>query len=371
MAMPVVPARLLIDELDRLGIRVQIIEALWQSAAAAWDPSSSLGGSNSERVVAESLPTAASILFDPAGRLVWSWSRGGHLLAGGSMRILTERASEAAPDTIERGRTRLALVRGEDIARLGAEWLAWSLQLGVAPSRVVIVGEPSEGGLSAADLGRTISERWHDATIDFVREQDPVGATLARLADREPASQKGISELANRPGRAHKAMYRWTAAALFCGAGVLGVLAWRILASAGTFQDQAGTVSRSYAELCAEEGLALPTAIPDLDILIKQASKPAIDPSKVFPTVPVLQELEALSFVLGNDQLTLRELTINPISLTLKVEVAQTEMYEALSQSIRSVSGSTVEWRDTLNPRQTTVEATFSGSWPRSPGGQN
>lgn len=373
LAMPVVPARMLVDELDRLGIRVGAVEALWQACALAWDPAAaaSLGGSHAERVVADATPTFATILLDPAGRIVWSWSRAGSLVAGGSLRILTDRATDTAPEVIERGRTRLALVGQDDIARLGVEWLAWSLQLGTAPSRVLIVGEPSEGGLSAAQVGSSLTERWPEATVDFVREQDPVGATLTRLVDRDARPHPGIAELTNRPGRAHRAMYRWGAVALLCGAGVLGALSWRILISAGTIRDQSSTITRMYTDLCSEEGLALPTAMLDLDALIETERKSRISAGDLPPPLPVLQELEALSFVISSEQITLRDLTISPLSITLKVEVSQTAEYEALAQAIRSVSGSTVEWRETLNPRNNVVEVTFTGSWPRSPGGQN
>ncbi|MCL4221336.1 MAG: hypothetical protein KJZ65_08195 [Phycisphaerales bacterium] len=372
LAMPVVPARMLVDELDRMGIKVGAVEALWQACATAWDPSASnLGGSHAERVVAEAVPTAATVLLDPSGRLVWSWSRGGRLIAGGAMRILTERASESAPETIERGHTRLALVRDDDIARLGAEWLAWSLQLGTAPTRILVIGEPSEGGLSSAQIGRALTDRWPQATIDFVREQDPIGTTLGRLAGRDVTDPVGIAELTNRPGRAHRAMYRWAAVALLCAAGVLGALAFHILESGGEMKAAATSVTNAYVELAGKEKLNPATALLDLQAAIEKASKAAIDPSTIEAPRPVLQELEALSFVLSSDELTLRELTISPLSITLKVEVAQTEQYEALARAIRSVSGSVVEWRDTLNPRGGIVEATFTGSWPRSPGGQN
>lgn len=373
LAMPVVPARILIDELDRLGIRIGTVEALWQACAAAWDPASgpSLGGSHAERVVAEASPTLATILLDPAGRIVWSWSRSGSLIAGGSLRILTDRTSETAPELIERGQTRTALVDEDAVARLAAEWLAWSLQLGTVPSRILIVGEPSERALSAAQIGRLLSERWPDATIDFVREQDPVGATLSRLLDRTSPAPTGISELTNRPGRAHRAMYRWGAVALLCGAGVLAALAWRILGSAGAIQDQSARMTRMYAELCSQEGMELPTAMLDLQARIEGEKKSRISASDLPPPLPVLQELEALSFVLSSEHITLRDLTISPLSITLKVEVAQTADYEALAQAIRSVSGSTVEWRETLSPRNNVVEVTFTGSWPRSPGGQS
>ncbi|KAA0217246.1 MAG: hypothetical protein DYG94_01590 [Leptolyngbya sp. PLA3] len=372
LALPVVPARMLVDELDRMGIKVGAVEALWQACAMAWDPSgSSLGGSHAERVVAEAVPTAAVVLLDPAGRLVWSWSRGASLIAGGSMRILTERASESAPETIERGRTRLALIRDDDIARLGAEWLAWSLQLGTAPARIVIVGEPGEGGLTSAQIGSALSQRWPQTTIDFVREQDPIGATLGRLTGRDGASPAGINELTNRPGRAHRAMYRWAAVALCCAAGVLGTLAYHVLESGAKTQAAGTSVTNAYAELAGSEGLNPATALLDLQSAIEKASKAAIDPSTIEAPRPVLQELEAMSFVLSSDELTLRELTISPLSITLKVEVAQTEQYEALAQSIRAVSGSVVEWRNTLNARGGVVEATFTGDWPRNPGGQN
>lgn len=374
LALPVVPARSLVDELDRLGVRVGSVEALWQACAEAWDPSARarLGGDRAERVIAEQEPTSAVVLFDPAGRLVWSWSRGGTLIAGGSMRLLTELAGASAPDVIERGQTRRAVVRQDDIARLGSEWLAWSLQLGVAPSRVIIVGEPSESGLSAAEVGQALSSTWPDATIDFIREQDPVGATLSRLADSDGPESEGISELTNRPGRAHRAMYRWSAAALLCGAGVLGAAAWRITRATAELKEERSTISQMYADLCAREELAPPTALLDLDRRLQALKSTQRDISKLIePPRPILEELEALSFVLSSDDLTLRDLSLTSVSVTLKVDVPQTETYESLRQAINSISGSSIDWRSTPISRNNRIEASFTGTWPSTQGGEN
>jgi len=374
LAVPVVPARLLIDELDRLGIRVGEVEALWHAIAQAWDPAarSSLGGSKAERVIAETTPVTGVVVLDPAGRLVWAWSRAGEALAGGTQRLQTVRTVDAEPDRLERGATRQPIVTEDDLARLGNDWLAWSMQLGVTPTRIVVVGHPSniDGGLDSAGIGRTLGRIRPDAPIDIVPDDDPIGTTLSQLAGREPCNQSGISELTDRPGRVHRAMYRWSAVALLLAAGAVGVFASRFLRVSDEIETQISELGRDYLGVANENNLNLATASLDLERKIEQLKKNQVDVSSlVVKPRPLLEELEALSFVLASDDLTLREITMSELSITVKVQVAETETYEALSQAILSISGSVVEWRSTVAPRgSNALECTFTGSWPSQEG---
>lgn len=360
-SVPVVPARLLIDHLDRLGVRVGTVEALWQACAAAWDPASTLGGSGGERVIAESRGVVAVVLIDPVGRLVWSWSSGGDVLAGGSVRVQSRR-DEAG----ER-----AIVAGSDVGRVVTEWLAWSVQLGRAPGRVLIVGEPGDEGLSAGEIGQGFVRAMPGVSVDFVRDADPIGTTLAKLADRDATGGRGIEELANRPGRSHRAMYRWSAAALLGGAAVLGVGAWRISSLSAGLKSQAAAVSNQYIAMVQEQNLALPTALLDLEQKIGALQRSRVDLSTVIqPPRPVLAELEALSYVLASDEIVLKEISVTSVALSVKVEVPDTPTFEALSQALRSVSGSVIaDWRPNVQQRGARLECTFTGQWPAREGG--
>jgi hypothetical protein len=373
-AVPVVPARLLLDELDRLGIRVGEVEVLWHAIAQAWDPAarSSLGGSKAERVIAETTPVTGVVVLDPAGRLVWAWSRAGKALAGGTQRLQTLRTVETEPDRLEQGSTRQPIVTEADLARLGTDWLSWSMQLGVTPTRIVVVGQPAEvdGGLDSAGIGRTLGKIRPDAPIDIVPDDDPIGTTLAQLAGRNSCNEAGITELTNRPGRTHRAMYRWSAVALLLAAGAVGVAASRFLNVADEINIQIADLGREYLGIANDNNLNLATASLDLERKIEQLEKEQVDVSSLVDKPrPLLKELEALSFVLASDDLTLREITMSELSITVKVQVDETETYEALSQAISSIAGSVVEWRSTVAPRgQNILECTFTGSWPRREG---
>lgn len=376
LAMPVVPARLLVDELDRLGIRIGEVDALWHVLADAWDPSAraSLGGSKAERVIAETTPVTGIILLDPAGRLVWVWSRGGTTLAGGTQRLQTVQTTATEPDRLERGSTRQAFVVESDLGRLGTDWLSWSVQLGVAPTRVVIVGDPArvDDALDAGAIGRVLTRMRPDTPIDIVTETDPVGATLARLAGRGPRpGSTGISELTERPGRAHRAMYRWGAVALLCAAAAVGAVAWRLLSVGNGVGEQINGLQQTFVTIATDNGLGVgSTTMLDLELRIEQLRAEQVDLNSIEPPPPVLEMLESLSFILASDDFRLKELSISPLSITLKVEVDETGMYESLTQSLRNIAGPAVDWRSTITTARGTdaIEASFTGMLPKSEG---
>ncbi len=374
-ALPVVPARLLIDHLDRLGIRVHTVEALWQAIAQAWDPSMSvgLGGENAQRVIAETQPIVAVVVLDPAGRLVWSWSHAGTWLAGGSLRLQTRKPDELPTDSGQATSAQRPLVTTADIGRLGADWLAWSVQIGCLPARTIIVGDPAvdPAGLNAQGIAQALLRTIPDAAIDFVRESDPLGATLSKLADRETAQLPGIEELTNRPGRSHRAMYVWSTAALLGAAALLAVGAWKIWSMASDRSQEARNIEGQYLALVKDTNLPLRTALIDLELQLSKLKQSRVDLSSVIqPPRPVLQELEALSFVLASNEITLRELSVTSVSVSIKADVADTRTFEELSQAIRSVAGSSItDWRTNLVQRGARVECTFTGTWPPREGG--
>jgi hypothetical protein len=377
-SMPVVPARLLMDHLDRLGIRVHAVEALWQAMAQAWDPSmaATLGPAHADRVIADTQPVVAVILLDPAGRLVWSWSHAGRWLAGGALRVPTRRHDERAIEHASAPASQpMPVISAADIGRLGADWLAWSMQIGCLPARTIIIGEPADDGdaLSAPALAAALRRSIPDTAVDFIREPDPVGATLAKLADRDRALDAGLSDLTNRPGRSHRAMYRWSALALLGAAGLLGASAWKIWNTASGYAAQGRQIDNDYVTLVKEQDLPLPTALLDLDRQITALKQSRVDLSSVIqPPRPILAELEALSLVLASDEITLKELSVTAVSVSIKADVADTRTFEELNQAIRSVAGSSIasgSWRTNVVQRGSRVECTFTGTWPEREGG--
>ncbi len=211
LSVPDAAVRILLDELDRLRIDVEAVLSLWHATAAAWDPgragreSADAGvSSNGQASVADSAPpVTATVLVEPTGRLVWSWSVAGDLLAAGSMRlrvqqrthsgtdqsgtggdqrvpkmadpaaigplpsfdtgvVISESVGEGAATPGTDGATGTRAARrirqadpvtptgaidesvvgcsAEQVGRLVMDWLAWSAQLGVTPDRVVCIG---------------------------------------------------------------------------------------------------------------------------------------------------------------------------------------------------------------------------------------
>lgn len=305
LTVPDLSARLLLDELDRLGIEVASVTSLWHAIAAAWDPGAASENGRArgadrpgEVVVAESAAVSAEVLIDPLGRLVWSWSRAGRLIAAGSQRLrrtTTEApASAAQPEALGETARRLTArdepplaiveVNRMDLGRLINDWLAWSLQLGAAPARVVCLAPTSTtcGELAsdlpetaaAAAVVRTLAERWPGAATLAQVDDDPVRTTLMLLADREvpnsadddrPDPRLIMLSLSSRPRRMTRRMYRWLAAALAAGGVSLGVLAWKIERGAAAIEAQIAALAAERNADLVKVRDAVPNVERDLD----------------------------------------------------------------------------------------------------------
>lgn len=376
------PARLLIDALDRAGVGVESVLSIWHAMVRAWDPGSRPATPGaSERAVMDAAPPAiAVVLMDPDSRLVWAWGRAGGLLAGGAIRV--RRGGDEAGWNAD----------ADDASRLVNDWLAWAAQLGEAPARVVCIVPPGEEESPAiAEFGRALAAGWTGASVDLVVNADPLGATLARLADvlegapapvhTDASPDRVLVNLAMRRGRQHRALYLWSAAAL--------VLAGATLAGWGySVRRRAATISRAAAagetawrdkvkDLAPDLSLVRPGQDPlailksELDAREKRLRRP----EKADPAMPVMQELETLSFILGNPDYTLEALSLDSRGLSkLQVVVPDIAQAEALLDALRSIAGSHMgEWRAKYQPRPDSsggpsrVLADFTGTWARAP----
>lgn len=355
LAVPDVSARLFIDALDDQNVYVDRAVSLWHALALAWDPAGPVAGGRmrGERVVASSAPVTGIVVVDPAGRMVWSWSRAGELLAAGTIRLIQDGREAGA-----------AVVVGQpESARLTADWIAWSLQLGIAPARVVCVGpETAEGpgALTQQELGLALGKLWPGATVDLAIHDDPIGATLHRLAgmDDESAApadgRAGLLDLSRRPGRAHRAVYRWASLAILAGAAALFGVAWKGFAAART----ANAKSQELHEQIQEKVAALVPPKSDLDrarvqdapmdYLNDQISRKRAAlslPAGIATPKPLLQELETLSYVLGTKDSELDSLDLLSSGAVLTVAVPDTKTGEDLFGALNEIQGSHLEWR--------------------------
>lgn len=353
LAMGDVPARVLMDSLDRLGVEVQSVASVWHAIARVWDPESPLAPGRAgvaREGVAEGAPTVASVVVDPGeGRLIWSWSQGGALVAGGSMRLRTQGTDEAP-----------RVVYGADeVARLASEWMSWSVQVGRCPRRVVCV-VPGEGAdEQAAAFGEALGAAWTEATVDLAVHADPMGVTLSRLAtalegtpvpkDRAPEAGASLVALTDRPGKAHRLFYWWIALFVIAASALTGVVAWQFRQKAVELREAAAAWNAKWS---AELKEAFPSAIgrvegPKLALEdeIARIQKEIVPAQNKDPAKPVLEELQTISMVLQHPDYTLGSIDLNSSTetVTLRVQAKTYKAAEDLARALRSISGSHVE----------------------------
>ena len=392
LAIPDVPARLLIAALDTEGVRIDAAVSLWHAMALCWDPGSVRSGSRGERVVAEETGPTAVVLLDPSvPRLVWTWSHAGGLIAAGATRLTghSPRPAEGEGGLASGGP---CVVTEEDAGKLAAAWLSWSAQLGVAPQRVVIVGRlipaldaaieavagprgvGTSPSLSAGELTELIERRWPGASVTHADEDDPIGATLVRLgavAGDEPTGAGGggrteLTELTTRPGRAHRGMYRWTALALVALAIAVFAGAWRVFGAAGEAHDIADQAQANRRALLEDIDPGLIVS-PSPDMVLESR----ISELRRGTTVPdawiqrdILPEVDAISFVIGYDAVDMRELNIGPAAASLTLVVDNIAQGEELVQALRDIGGAGLQWpRVEWRTEGNRVIGSVTGQW--------
>ena len=388
LATPDVPARLLIDELDRAGIEVGSVVSVWHAASRVWDASSG-HGLRSDRVVADSAGCVGVVLVDIAGRLSWSWSAGGELVAAGAQRLPLHRtAIEPSGDTggarrIGGGEEISPEVRPASAGRLGADWLGWSAQLGYAPARVVCVVPKSRLAVSngtvtldAGGVAAALRKALPSASIDLIDIDDPVGETLVRLAKRVESAQDArtddgvrtsMQDLSNRPGRAHRAMYRWVALALLVASAFIGVLAWNLRGTGTAAAEAASAVRSSKREILRQinpeyEMNPFPVRVLGEEIRRLRGS---VVPTGVPPEpLPILEEVDTITLLLGNEGFELEKITVTSLTISAAVIVDGTQEFEFLRESLRRIAGSNVVWNE---PNRTAagerLRVSLSGLW--------
>jgi len=345
MVVPDAAPRVFLDALDDAGIQTTRVLSLWQAMALVWDPGADDSQSpGADRVVATDAPLTGVVIFDPRGRMVWSWSGAGRLLAGGSMRV------RIAGDPEANGRAR-PIVTEHDLGRLVAEWLSWSAQLGVAPVRIVALGPIADAGedsLAAADVGATLGGRWPGASVDLIVDEDPIGATLARLSGtgRSMLARQQMADLTRRPGRIHRAMYRWSALAITIGAILLSVAASREFGAAGRARAEQRRLRSDLIQRIREASTeAALSPFPEIEL---QKQIDALKPRETTPdgfarAKPMLEELESLSFVLDREDVMVVNLIMHPATVTLDLVVPDTRTGEEFYDSLQGIAGH-VHW---------------------------
>ncbi len=358
LAAPDAPARLLMDRLDALGVRVGRVVTLWHALAEAWDPGARADATPGAGIVSAEHPPAAVVAIDhDAARLVWAWARGGTLLACGSARLRQTRTDDRRP---------ASEVHEHDIARLAGDWLGWSAQTGVCPSRVVVVGRPSQRGLSAGEIGSGLTRAWPGALTDLVGCEDAVAETLRRTLDARHIN--AFKPLTERPTRAHRSAFRWSALTLLVAATCVGVLAALLFGRAGRTRDLVSDQRAARTELlnAVDPSLIMdPLPLGAIDARIAQIERRTGAVREENPR-PILAELETLSMVLVMPGVTLDEIEVNDTIVTVKVKVPDVETAEQLYGALRSIGGSQLQWNPWSPVSQgNRIAVSFTASWPQ------
>lgn len=375
MAVPDVPGRLLKDALDALGIRPQRITTIWHALCTAWDPG--LGASTSaQRIVSSDAPIAGVVVIDPIdARLIWVWSREGVLICAGNMRLRRVHSDNHEGVVVRRG----------DIARLCADWLGWSSQLGVSPSRVVMLGEPltipshpqtpstpstpdHETSLDPAQMGAMLTQRWPDATLDLMGEPDPIGTTLQRIAQQERCTNLGsIAGLEARPTRTHRSMFRWAALTLTAAAIVIFLLGFEFMSHANAIKAETRQIrSQRTAVLSAFDPAMIMSQIPLMDLqAIRSQIANAQSPISVPQTKPLLKALETVSFVIGAPGIEIEKVAINTRTVTVQLRVDNIQQAEQISSSLRGIDDDLLVWNSSMTPRNLgeKIQVTYLAEW--------
>lgn len=368
LAISDVPARLFIDGLDAQGISVDAVLTLWHAAALAWDPSAK--GDVTQVDLVNAVTTAIVLVDAAAGRLLWCWSVGGTLLAGSSMRLARPREGDGV------------CVGEAEAARLATEWLAWSVQLGRTPARVIAVS-PSLADDELAAFGRSLGTALHGCVVDIAVHDDPIGVTLTRLAEKlddAPAlpASSGLAALATRPGIAHRRMHHWLSLAIIGVAAMLGAVAWRLGSNVGAADVEAAKQADRWREILKEvypDALSAPegATYEKLKTQYNKREKELRPPEAKENARPVLAELDALSFVLSNPDYDLTSLQIpSGGQVVIDVKVKTVEQGEELFRSLSAVSGSSIaRWAETYtnegSGETARVRCRFSGTWAALP----
>jgi hypothetical protein len=368
IATPDVPARLLVDQLDAIGIRVDSITSLWHAIALAWDPGARASGlKDAQRIVASSSPVTACVVVDnDKGVMIWSWSQSGVLIACGTVRLPRIGGTDHQH----------AAVTEPMIARLGADWLGWSSQLGVSPSRVQFVAprfnatksgesdEQSDPSLDGAGIGNALARAWPGASIDLVEHDDPIGETLNQLAKRDV--ETSLKSLGARPGRAHRSMYRWGALSLFAAAVLVGIGAWHFIGRANDSGVQARAVAMEQMSLLDAVDPSIATSpFPLSELQTKVAAlRGSADPEIAVIDRPVMTELETISLVIGVPGITIQSVVVNTFGATVVVRSEEIVTLENLGTALEQIGGSTLQWRSpNIGRRGDQIEATFKATW--------
>ncbi len=392
-------ARIFLDELDEAGVEVHRISTIFHAMVAVLDSANPTRGASvhsSDILEDQTVTTTAQILLDhDAGKLLWTWAQHGRLVAAGAHRLITKVSPASERDHSRQPAHTHVQLEQADLAQLAAAWIAWATQLGYSPAKIrVLLPEDAWHATDDQSLGQALAAIWPHATLDIVFEDNPVEVVLERynrLCGSAHASNQQaapacaasrLRTLEERPSKQHRSMYHWSALAITAAALGMGVFAWQThraskaaLEQAQSIRTQWRDIARDIMPASAKGQKAQPSfdsiVIQDLQSELAKRTA-AVAPIKIEPEKPILQELETLSFVLGNPDYKLEQLSITPLGVMMTLTVPDTAAYEDLAAALNHISGSSIgkwtpkiirNYRNTRTGQNTGLRCSFDGSW--------
>lgn len=372
-AVPDLASRLLLDQLDALGIETTTVMSVWHAISLAWtSPTSSPDHSSDDAIIdaPSQSPTLGAVVIDPESkRLLWAWTQSHKAIACGSCKLARD---GSAPDWV--------------FARLCAEWIGWASQLGATPARVLVIQPPLSHTTSTASQASPppstpvapaalLAKHWPQCTVDAVEMDDPLLATVSRAADRiegdpSQAESEQLRTLTERPGRLERSSRRWTSIGMIVAALAMGIGAWRLSEAAGQAELAASQVRELWRDhVTVIDERALEPGV--LDPILYLEDELAARQREVAPVArrrPVMTELESIALLIGYDGVQLQQLNINQISVAITLTVETLAEYEDLTSAFNSIAGSEIEnW--SINPKEIAnkkIQVNISGFWGRN-----
>lgn len=368
--------RLLADRLDATGVRIGCAMTLWHAAAAVWSNDDS--------------PLHAVLLIDGEERIVWAFSKGQSLLAGGQIRLESlatpinpdSRPAGGAESTPEDPTSRTT--PGEAaLRRLSLDWISWSSHLGASPTTATIVA--NQGSAIARDLSAGLAKQWPGAQLTHISDDDPIGTTVTKTTTPTPQGvhraggpRRSLTRLSERPTRAAKRRYRVTAFALVAAAVAVAGVARGLSAKGAEWKAQATAIQIETNQMVEAEFPTRTPGVPLIAFLANELKKVReqewIEPP---PPKPIFEEIRnAIAFF----QETLGEIRIREIAFALSDSGVTLELMNVPGSEIPSLTAAleaedrnptlAVQWK--YSPRSgTTVDREqnirFNGEWRDAP----
>ncbi|MEM7629530.1 MAG: hypothetical protein AAF356_08945 [Planctomycetota bacterium] len=382
LAVPASAVQVLLQALDARGVRVGRSVSLWHAAAGAFDPAAKRARGELD---ADPSVTAVVMPDDERGVLVWAWSLGGRLLASGDLRVRTGNADNggaARSDALARAGDREPADAkrcrpGEhDAGRIVSDWVAFAVQTGRTPARVVVAGLDVERDAGSRAFASKLASAWPDAPLDAMDHEDALGVAIRSLADRPDAPPAPVGEdeggraivgLSRRPVRWHRAAYTATAVLLVLLALGIGAGAWRLGSAASAFEDRERLLRADERRLLesVDSELVL-SPFPEQELGDRVASaRLAISPDADNTAPPeVMPLLERLTLAIGTTGITLTSIEVSAVDLTVRTEVSDVAEHEALNAAVRDLTRDEVIWREPqIQPSRDRLRLTYRGAW--------